>query len=64
MGGKCPVISVDWVHLFSLIYKDTSLCGIQGGHGSHSSILSWRIPMDRGARWAPWDCKESDMTEQ
>ena len=28
---------------------------------THSSILSWRIPMDRGA-W--WGCKESDMTEQ
>ena len=20
-----------------------------GGHGNHSSILAWRIPMDRGA---------------
>ena len=23
-----------------------------GGHGNHSSILAWRIPMDRGAWWA------------
>ena len=23
-----------------------------GGHGNHSSILAWRIPMDRGACWA------------
>ena len=23
-----------------------------GGHGTHSSILAWRIPMDRGAWWA------------
>ena len=22
------------------------------GHGNHSSILAWRIPMDRGAWWA------------
>ena len=26
---------------------------------THSSILPWEIPMDRGA----WVCKESDMTE-
>jgi len=23
-----------------------------GGHGNHSSILAWRIPMDTGAWWA------------
>ena len=23
-----------------------------GGRATHSSILAWRIPMDRGARWA------------
>ena len=23
-----------------------------GGHGTHSSILAWRIPLDRGAWWA------------
>ena len=23
-----------------------------GGNGTHSSILAWRIPMDRGAWWA------------
>ena len=23
-----------------------------GGHGNHSSILAWRIPMARGAWWA------------
>ena len=34
---------------------------------THSSILAWRIPMDRGAWWAtvsPWVCKKSDMTER
>ena len=33
---------------------------------THSSILAWRILMDRGA-WratSPWGHKESDMTEQ
>ena len=29
---------------------------------THSSILAWRIPMDRGAR--PQGRKESDMTER
>ena len=34
---------------------------------THSSILAWKILMDRGAWWAavyPWSHKESDMTEQ
>ena len=33
---------------------------------THSSILAWRIPMDRGAWWAivHGGHKESDMTEQ
>ena len=30
---------------------------------TYSSILAWRIPMDRGA-WRTWGCKELDMTEQ
>ena len=33
----------------------------------HSSILAWRIPMDRGvwrATYSPWGLKESDMTER
>ena len=30
---------------------------------THSRILAWRIPMDRGAWWAPWGHKELDMTE-
>ena len=30
---------------------------------THSSILAWRIPMDRGARWATiHGVTESDMT--
>ena len=34
---------------------------------THSSILAWRIPMDRGAWWvtySPWGRKQSDMTER
>ena len=35
------------------------------GMATHSSILAWRIPMDREAWQAtsPWGCKESDTTE-
>ena len=33
---------------------------------THSSILAWRIPMDRGAclGYGPWGCKELDPTER
>ena len=35
------------------------------GMATHSSILAWRIPMDRGAWWATVNGghKESDTTE-
>ena len=39
---------------------------LEKGQATHSSILAWRIPMDRGAWQAtvsPWGHKESDMTE-
>ena len=36
---------------------------LEKGMAIHSRILAWRIPMDRGARWA-WGCKELDMTER
>ena len=32
---------------------------LEEGMATHSSILAWRIPLDRGACWA----KELDMTE-
>ena len=31
---------------------------------THSNILAWKIPMDRGAWWTAWGHKESDTTEQ
>ena len=38
---------------------------LEGGMATHSSILAWRIPMDRGAWWAiVHEAAESDMTEQ
>ena len=36
-----------------------------GGMAIHSSILTWRVPMDRGAWQATvWAHKELDMTER
>ena len=33
--------------------------------GKHPSILAWRIPAQESlAGYSPWECKESDMTEQ
>ena len=39
---------------------------LEKGMATHSSILAWSIPMDKGARqagYSPWGRKESDMTE-
>ena len=37
---------------------------LEEGMATHSSILAWRIPMDRGAwRATVWSRKESDTTE-
>ena len=39
---------------------------LEEGTATHSSILAWRIPMDRGAwqaTYISWDPKESDTTE-
>ena len=48
-----------WVQ--SLGWKDP----LEEGMEAHSNILSWRIPMDRGAWCATvhWGHKELDMTE-
>ena len=35
------------------------------GNGNHSSVLAWRIPMDRGASWVTVPgVADLDMTEQ
>ena len=40
---------------------------LEEGMANHSSILAWRIPMDREARgamgYSPWGCKELDTAE-
>ena len=47
-----------WVR--SLSWEDP----LEEGMGTHSSILAWRIPMDRGAWGGGGGHKESDTTEQ
>ena len=51
-----PVMRETWVQ--SLGWEDP----LEEGMAAHSSILAWRIPVDREA-WCPWGHKESDMTE-
>ena len=54
-----PTVQETWV--WSLDQEDT----MEKGMATHSSILSWRIPMDRGAwQTSPWGRKESDTTER
>ena len=46
----------------SLVWEDP----LKEGMATHSSILAWRISMDRERNlvgYSPWDHKESDMTE-
>jgi len=54
-----PAVQETWV--WSLGWEDP----LEEGRATHSSILAWRIPMDRGALagYCPCVCKESDMTE-
>ena len=47
-----PAVWEAWV--WSLGWEDP----LEEGTAAHSSILAWRIPMDRGAGWA------SDTTER
>ena len=57
-----PAMQQTWVQ--SLGWEDP----LEEGMAAHSSILAWRIPVDRGQRslmgYSPWVCKESDMTER
>ena len=51
-----PAMQEAWI--WSLDWEDSQ----QEGMATHSSLLAWRIPMDRGA-CSPWGLKESDTTE-
>ena len=58
-----PTLSIweSWIQ--SLGWQDP----MEEGMTTHSRILAWRIPIDRGAWWAsysPWDRKESGTTKQ
>ena len=46
MVKNLPGMQETWVQ--SLGWEDP----LKEGMAIHSSILAWRIPMDRGARWA------------
>ena len=50
-----PAMQETWV--LSLGWEDP----LEEGMATHSSILAWRIPMDRGAWWTP---VHKDTTEQ
>ena len=52
-----PAMRETWVR--SLGREDP----LEESMATHSSILAWRIHVERGAWWAPWDCKELDTTE-
>ena len=60
MVKNLPAMWETWVQ--SLGQEDP----LEEGTATHSSILAWRIPMDRGA-WpatcSPWGRTESDVTE-
>ena len=47
MVKNLPAMQETWVQ--SLGWEDP----LEEGMATHSSILAWRIPMDRGAWWAP-----------
>ena len=46
MVKNLPAMQETWV--WSLGWEET----LEEGMATHSSILAWRIPMDRGAWWA------------
>ena len=58
MVKNLPIMLETWVR--SLGWEDL----LEDGMATHSSILAWRIPMDRGAWWATvHGVAESGMTE-
>ena len=58
MVKNLPAMWETWVQ--SLVWEDL----LEEGMATHSSILAWRIPTDRGAWWATvHGVAESDLTE-
>ena len=60
MVKNLPAMQETWVR--SLGWEDPQ----KEGMATHSSILAWRIPMDRGAWWATVHgvAKKLEMTDQ
>ena len=60
MVKNLPAMRETWVQ--SQGWEDP----LEEGMATHSSILAWRIPLDRGAWRATgqWDHKQSDTTER
>ena len=57
MVKNVPAMQETWIR--SLGWEDP----LEEGKATHSSILAWRIPMDRGAWWAIVH-GVADMTKQ
>ena len=59
MVKNLPAMRETWVR--SLGWEDP----LEEGMTTHSSILAWRISIDRGALegYSPWDREEQDTTE-
>ena len=58
MVKNLPATWETWVR--SLGWEDL----LEEGTATHTSILAWKIPMDRGTCQGPWGHRELDMTEQ
>ena len=59
MVKNLPAMKETWVQ--SLGWEDP----LEEGTATHSSILIWRIPMDRSlVGYSPWGCKDLDTTER
>ena len=59
MVKNSPIMPETWVQ--SLGWEDP----LEEEMATHSTVLAWRIPMDRGTWWAsPWALKELDTPER